>query len=69
MGNRRPDLARELPWLDGAAELGTIASPRSTAGPTRRRLGGLRGRIAQSPRIRRWLKALNRKSYELLYPG
>lgn len=65
MGNRLPDVARELPWLNNADEVGSL----DVRGRSRKTYArGLRQRLAESPRVRRWLKALHRKCYQLLYP-
>lgn len=61
LGNRRPDLAHELPWL----ELGNVPE---TASRPPAKPAGWKGRIAESPRVRRMLKAIHRRTYELLYP-
>jgi len=65
MGNRLPDIARELPWLKGGDEVGSFDVGRHSQ---QTYISGLRQRLAESPRFRRWLKAVHRKSYELLYP-
>ncbi len=61
MGNRRPDLGRELPWWEGSSEAAPVPPPRPPRASWRRRL-------LESAPVRRLLKRLHRSSYELLYP-
>lgn len=61
MGNRPLVPDEELPWLDPSALHGA-ASPPLPASPRRRGR-----RILESRPVRRFLKAVHRKSYELLY--
>lgn len=82
MGNRVPDLDRELPWADAgnlAATRGDTREPGEATKPPRpspsrgrpsRRLASLRRRLKFSERrpVRRLLKWINRWSHELLYP-
>jgi glycosyltransferase involved in cell wall biosynthesis len=62
LGNRRPDLGYELPWLDAGQVPATAGRPPAA------KAGGWKRRLAESPRFRRLLKALHRRTYELLYP-
>lgn len=57
MGNRPPDLERELPWF-------TNRSPAAEPAPQPR---GAWRRLLESRPLRRLLKSIHRKSYELLY--
>ena len=59
MGNRPPDLEEELPWLE--------RGPPIAAEPPPRPAGAWNRRILNSRPVRRLLKSINRKSYELLY--
>lgn len=71
MGNCVPDLEEELPWLgedvpyraEGSSEAAFSAGPRSGVS------GRWPRRLLESRPVRRFLKAVNRKSYQFLYPG
>ncbi len=65
MGNRRPDLAREVPFFDAGA---TQAS-QPTASSRETGAGGWRRRLLGRERVRRLLKRIHHKSYQLLNPN
>ncbi len=62
MGNRRPDLARELPFADAAGTLRPPAAARETG------TGGWRRWLLERERVRRLLKRVHHQCYRLLYP-
>lgn len=65
MGNRPPDLGRELPWL--APDRFPTSKAATRRRPPRARPRGPGRRLLESRPVRRLLKYLHRTTYELLY--